>query len=101
MKGGGMANQHTGNFEAIVQEKCQCSAQALLEKAAQEGWSYDEVAHSLNLKQGTVRKWATRFGLKLISQPTQAEQTNNQYYEKFHAPGINVANFLSRFWGIA
>lgn len=91
-----MANQYTGSFEHIVQLKCQCTALELLKKAEQDQLSYCDVSTLLGLKQVTVRKWASRFGIKLNYklEPAQIHYQSTL----FDAKEINKINFLSRSW---
>lgn len=92
-----MANQYTGSFEHIVRSKCQCSARALLEKAEQDHLSYSDVGDILGLKQVTIRKWASRFGVRL-SYKAEPKQTHSNQRAMFQAKDLNAINFLSRTW---
>ena len=91
-----MANQYTGSLEHKVRQKFGCSALELLQQALAENLSYNEVQAKLGVTQGTVRKWARRFGVELRSESTyEVEEDKSQL---FFSPEINAYNFLSRKW---
>jgi uncharacterized protein YjcR len=91
-----MANQYTGSFEHVVQSKFRCTAADLLQQAEHDRLSYSEVGQLLGLKQVTVRKWATRLGIKLAHRVPPQESSKKK--ELFHSKEINEVNFLSRAW---
>ncbi|MDF2940625.1 MAG: hypothetical protein K0R66_1267 [Gammaproteobacteria bacterium] len=91
-----MANQYTGSLDHKVRQKFGCSALELLQQALAEDLSYNEVQAKLGVTQGTVRKWARRFGVELRSDGSCEVEEDKSHL--FFSPEINSYNFLSRRW---
>ncbi|MDO8954769.1 MAG: hypothetical protein Q7V63_07965 [Gammaproteobacteria bacterium] len=91
-----MANQYTGSLEHKVKLKFGCSALELLQQCLADDLSYNEVQSRLGVTQGTIRKWARRYGVELRSDKVcQIEDDKSQL---FFSAEINAYNFLSRKW---
>jgi hypothetical protein len=91
-----MANQYTGSLEHKVRQKFGCSALELLQQCLAEDLSYNEVQNKLGVTQGTIRKWARRYGVELRTDKTS--QIEDDKSQLFFSPEINQYNFLSRKW---
>jgi transposase len=92
-----MANQYSGSFEHIIQQKFNCSAEEALKRCVSEGLSYTEAEEKLGFKHGTIRKWANRFDLKLkAGEPPKLKK--DQFMKFFKESRLNRYNILSRSW---
>ena len=92
-----MANQYSGSLEHLVSQKFECSARELLEQFSDEGLSYAEVQEKVGVTNGTIRKWARRFGV-ILQSDDPIEKKRDDIWEYFSEPKINAHNFLSRTW---
>ena len=97
-----MANQYTGNFEKIIQDKFNCSGKEKLIECANIGLTYQETAKILKFGYSTIQKWAKRYNIKLkIKKNSQLKSNNfimlnkNKY---FSDKRINMINILSKKW---
>ncbi|GGG00039.1 MULTISPECIES: hypothetical protein [Cysteiniphilum] len=95
-----MANQYTGSFEHIIQQKYNCSAREVLERCADEGMTYQDAEKMLGFKHGTIRKWANRFDIKLKSGIVEKTVKRDSFMKMFKQKGLNKYNVLSRCWGV-
>ncbi|WP_116964040.1 hypothetical protein [Fastidiosibacter lacustris] len=95
-----MANQYTGSFEHIIQQKYGCSAEEVLQRCAVEGMTYQEAEKMLGFKHGTIRKWANRFNIKLKSGIAEKSVKRDNFMKMFKQKSINKYNVLSRCWGV-
>ena len=98
-----MANQYTGNFEQIVRTKFKCSAKEILITCKNKGLSYYDAAKFLGFKHVTVRKWANRFDIKLITKIKNKDNEISADKEKnlikqCKQKSINTINIFSRTW---
>jgi len=91
-----MANQYTGSLEHKVRQKFGCSALELLHQCLAEDLSYNDVQTKLGVTQGTIRKWARRYGVELRSDKTYKVEDDKS--QLFFSSEINSYNFLSRKW---
>lgn len=94
-----MANQYTGSFEHIIQQKYNCSAKKVLEHCANEKMTYQEAEKMLGFKHGTIRKWANRFDIKLKSGLVGKTVKRDSFMKMFRQKSLNKYNVLSRCWG--
>lgn len=94
-----MANQYTGSFEHIIQQRYNCNAKEVLERCANEGMTYQEAEKLLGFKHGTIRKWANRFNVKLKSSIIETAVKRNSFMKMFKQKSLNKYNVLSRCWG--
>lgn len=98
-----MANQYSGNFEQIVNNKFKCSAKEILLKCQKDGLSYQDAEKLLGFKHVTIRKWAKRFDIKLpprfrITEDNQDYGDGKAYVNECRTSKINKSNILSRCW---
>ncbi|QIV96434.1 hypothetical protein EDC55_10490 [Allofrancisella inopinata] len=99
-----MANQYTGNFELIIQDRFNCSAEEVLLKCQRQGLSYQDAEKVLGFKHVTIRKWAKRFGIKLPArfrtQENQFRENQNEeaYINECRSKRVSNSNIFSRCW---
>ncbi len=94
-----MANQYTGSFEHIIQQKYSCTAQEVLQRCADEGMTYQDAEKMLGFKHGTIRKWANRFDIRLKSGAVEKTGKRDSFVKMFKQKNVNKYNVLSRCWG--
>ena len=95
-----MANQYTGSFEHIIQQKFSCSAYEVLQRCSDEGMTYQQAEKLLGFKHGTIRKWANRFDIRLKSGSISKTVKDDNFMQMFRQKNINKHNVLSRCWNI-
>ncbi|MCF6768026.1 hypothetical protein L3V86_06600 [Thiotrichales bacterium 19S11-10] len=93
-----MANQYSGSFEHVIQNKFNCSAKDALVNCVNEGLTYAQAEEKLGFKHGTIRKWAKRFGLRLQAGEPSQGMRQESFKKHFHENTMNRYNFLSRQW---
>ncbi|AJC49441.1 hypothetical protein IB642_01310 [Allofrancisella guangzhouensis] len=99
-----MANQYTGNFELVIKDRFNCSAEEVLLKCQKQGLSYLDAEKVLGFKHVTIRKWAKRFDIKLPARFRAQEnelrenQSEEAYINKCKSQKVSASNIFSRFW---
>ncbi len=93
-----MANQYTGSLEHKAQERFGCSAFQLLTQFAEQGLSYEEAEDQVGIADCTIRKWARRYGIRLVCSEQKKQELERRRQCLFKARHINEYNFLSRAW---
>ena len=98
-----MANQYSGNFEQIVEDKFKCSAREMLLKCQREGLSYQDAEKVLGFKHVTIRKWAKRFDIKLPPRFRMNEDSADlnkevAYVNECKSETLTRTNIFSRCW---
>ena len=97
-----MANQYTGNFEQIIRNRFKCSAKEALLKCKEKGLSYYEAEKVLGFKHVTIRKWAKRFDIKLISKLKREKEAGAKREKSLvkhcKEKAVNKTNLFSKTW---
>ncbi|ASG68474.1 hypothetical protein fh0823_14960 [Francisella halioticida] len=98
-----MANQYSGNFEQIVEDRFKCSAREMLLKCQRDGLSYQDAEKVLGFKHVTIRKWAKRFDIKLPPRFRMNEDSADlnrevAYLNECKSENLTKTNIFSRCW---
>ena len=97
-----MANQYADNFKIILEARHKKPLGDILRGYADKGLTCLEVMTITGFKEGTVRKWTKRIGVRLkpamINQKDDEAIAQQTFFESLKMSQINTLNVLSKRW---